>query len=238
MSQLFWPYNFRLCVTQLVIQNIQTDNELLFALYFEEELKERIESLNNFFVLIDLGLKNFEKYWVEKGRNNFLVIVVSKLIILNVLIWYFGCPFQALGMNEPFRQENVDEFNPFQQTIFWKQVHIYDIDWNVHLFQLKHNLAQSDFLSVFGNFNAKVFEKFQQDFRFAQVLMEAVLLFHMRHETSDPKVQKLGMLNLMLLSFALCACSSWNRRCGSHQRHRNHARNRFCWYWHASCCLC
>lgn len=238
MSQLFWPYDFRLSVTQLVIQNIKTDNELLFAFYLEEELKERIEPLNNFLVLIDLGLKNFEKYWVQKGSNYFLVIVVSKFIILNALIWYFWCPFQAIGMNKPFGQQNVYELNPFQQTIFWKHVHIYDIHWNLHLFQFKHNLAQPYFLSVFWNFNAKVFQKFQQGFRFTQVLMKSILLFHMRHETSDPKVQKFGMLNLMLLSFALCACSSWNRRCSSHQRHRNHARNRFCWYWHTSCCLC
>jgi hypothetical protein len=56
--------------------------------------------------------------------------------------------------------------------------------------------------------DAEILQKFDKNVRPAQVLVETTLLLHVWHESSDPIVEKFGMLDLILLTFALSASSS------------------------------
>lgn len=136
------------------------------------------------------------------------------------------------------RQKYIHELYPFCKDIFLQRFYVYNVQRYILFSHLKDYLWQFHFLWGFWNLHSKIFKKFNESLGFAKILMEAVLFFHMRHESSNPKVKKLRVFNLVLLTKLISNIFSRNKRICSHQRQRYRARNRPCRDGLTCCIFC
>jgi hypothetical protein len=66
-----------------VVQDVQTQNQMLFGLDFKQKFHKRVEPFNNFLVFNNLRIKHFGKNVIESIGQNLLVVVMGHFIVID-----------------------------------------------------------------------------------------------------------------------------------------------------------
>jgi hypothetical protein len=83
--EIFRLNTLRFHRTQFVVQDVQTQNQMLFGLNFEQKFHKRVEPFNNFLVFNNLRIKHFGKNVIESIGQNLLVVVMGHFIVIDSL---------------------------------------------------------------------------------------------------------------------------------------------------------
>lgn len=85
MIEIFRMNTLRFQCAQFMVQDVQTQNQMLFCLDFEQKFHKRVEPFDNFLVFDDLRIKHFGKNVIESIGQNLLVVVMGHLIVIDGL---------------------------------------------------------------------------------------------------------------------------------------------------------